>query len=138
MNRRSLLKIASLSLLGGMIQACSAPRPAADRRRVIVIGAGMAGLAAARSLAGQNFEVVVLEARDRIGGRTWTSDHWPDAPLDLGASWIHGVEDNPITALADEIQARTFATSYDSSILYDSEGEPIDARTEAQLERLSE
>ncbi|MEZ4640019.1 MAG: FAD-dependent oxidoreductase [Caldilineaceae bacterium] len=138
MNRRSLLKIASLSLLGGMIQACSAPRPAADRRRVIVIGAGMAGLAAARSLAGQNFDVVVLEARDRIGGRTWTSDHWPDAPLDLGASWIHGVEDNPITALADEIQARTFATSYDSSILYDSEGEPIDARTEAQLERLSE
>ena len=139
MNRRSLLKIAAVGLVGGLAQACSSPtRTPEDRPRVLVLGAGMAGLAAARALAQQNYDVTVLEARDRIGGRTWTSRQWPDAPLDLGASWIHGIEGNPLTALAEEIEARTFVTSYDSSIVFGPDGEPIDERTEAQLERLSE
>ena len=42
--------------------------------RVIVVGAGMAGLVAARLLHDSGFTVTVLEARDRIGGRTWTDD----------------------------------------------------------------
>jgi NADPH-dependent 2,4-dienoyl-CoA reductase/sulfur reductase-like enzyme len=66
---------------------------------VIVIGAGIAGLAAARDLSIDGYDVLVLEARNRIGGRIWTSRDL-GVPTDLGASWIHGFEDNPISRLA--------------------------------------
>jgi monoamine oxidase len=103
--------------------------------RVIVVGAGVAGLAAARSLADRGVEVVVLEARDRIGGRVWTSDHWADAPVDLGASWIHGAGANPITELAAKAGARTVATSYESSTDYRSDGHPFDESTSEAFDR---
>ncbi|KQO63129.1 hypothetical protein ASF23_07365 [Curtobacterium sp. Leaf261] len=60
----------------------------------------MSGLTAARSLAASGQHVVVLEARDRIGGRTWTDDDL-GVPVDLGASWIHGIDGNPLTVLRD-------------------------------------
>lgn len=63
---------------------------------VVVIGAGIAGLAAAQHLTGAGKRCLVLEARDRVGGRIWTSGEWPDLPVDLGASWIHGTEGNPV------------------------------------------
>src|SRR5258707_15664788 len=63
--------------------------------RVIVVGAGMAGLVAARLLHDSGFAVTVLEARDRLGGRTWTDDSL-GAPLDLGGSWVHGIDGNPL------------------------------------------
>jgi monoamine oxidase len=63
---------------------------------VLVVGAGMAGLVAARLLHDSGFTVTVLEARHRLGGRTWTDDRL-GAPLDLGASWIHGADHNPLT-----------------------------------------
>jgi protoporphyrinogen oxidase len=57
----------------------------------IVIGAGAAGLAAARSLAGRSVRVVLLEARDRIGGRVWSHPvPWTAMPVELGAEFIHG------------------------------------------------
>lgn len=70
--------------------------------RVLVIGAGMAGLVAARLLHDSGFRVTVLEARDRIGGRTWTDDRL-GAPLDLGGSWVHGVEGNPLSLWCDKL-----------------------------------
>lgn len=69
---------------------------AGSNERVIVVGAGMAGLVAARLLRDSGFRVTVLEARERLGGRTWTDDSL-GAPLDLGGSWVHGVEGNPLT-----------------------------------------
>ena len=68
--------------------------------RVIVIGAGVSGLTAGRDLVAGGADVTVLEARPRIGGRTWTADV-AGAQLDLGASWIHGPRHNP---LADEVR----------------------------------
>jgi len=58
---------------------------------VVVMGAGAAGLTAARELHNQGLTVVVLEARDRVGGRVWTH-HDPGAPvpIELGAEFIHG------------------------------------------------
>lgn len=58
--------------------------------KVIVVGAGFAGLSAAKRLKDAGFEVVVLEARDRIGGRVHTSTNPSGTTIDLGAAWIHG------------------------------------------------
>ena len=68
-------------------------------QRIAIVGAGISGLAAAHRLAGMGLEVVVYEARDRIGGRLWT-DMRLGVPLDLGASWIHGTDGNTRHSLA--------------------------------------
>ncbi len=67
-----------------------------DQADVLVIGAGAAGLAAARRLADAGGRVIVLEARDRLGGRVWTTQ-FCGVPLDLGAGWVHGYERNPLS-----------------------------------------
>src|SRR6202011_2950221 len=58
---------------------------------VVIIGAGVSGLAAASELRKSGLSILVLEARDHIGGRAWTR-HEPDlsAPIELGAEFIHG------------------------------------------------
>lgn len=108
--------------------------------RVLVLGAGMAGLGAARVLADGGAKVTVIEARDRIGGRTHTSHLWPDLPVDMGASWIHGVTGNPLTAIADQIGAVRTLSPYDRWATFDSDGRILDvadleARTFALMEK---
>ncbi len=66
---------------------------------VIIIGAGVAGLAAARRLSAQGHSFVVLEARNRIGGRTLTTD-FMGVPVDHGAHWLHNSEINPMVPIA--------------------------------------
>jgi monoamine oxidase len=127
MNRRDLLKQgASLAMLTAMASQSSFA-VAATPKRIIVIGAGMAGLAAAKQLKAQGHTVTVLEGRTRIGGRTWTSQVWPDAPVDLGASWIHETQGNPLTPLAQQAGAQLITTSYDSAVTYDTNNQPISA-----------
>ena len=58
--------------------------------KVLVIGAGIAGLSAAYHLRQAGIESTVLEARDRIGGRVWTSRDFADIPVEFGAELIHG------------------------------------------------
>lgn len=74
----------------------------AEPERVIVVGAGVAGLAAARALADDGREVQVIEARDRVGGRVHTVN-LAGASVDLGGAWIHGVRGNPLTSLVDDL-----------------------------------
>ncbi|XP_009777198.1 polyamine oxidase 2 isoform X1 [Nicotiana tabacum] len=86
---------------------------------VIVIGGGMAGLTAARTLQDESFQVVVLESRDRIGGRVHT-DYSFGFPVDLGASWLHGVcKENPLAPLIGKLGLPLYRTSGDNSVLYD-------------------
>ncbi|MFI4937327.1 MAG: FAD-dependent oxidoreductase [Candidatus Berkiellales bacterium] len=70
-----------------------------QKPKILIIGAGLAGLAAAKKLLAHQCNVTILEARNRIGGRTWT-DHSLGFPFDVGALFIHGIENNPITDLA--------------------------------------
>jgi phytoene dehydrogenase-like protein len=130
LNRRSLLKAMLMTPL-----AARAPAPLA----VAVIGAGAAGLAAARALADSGRSVAVIEARNRIGGRL-LSDRSLGLPLDMGASWIHGQKNNPLTALARQFSMATLPTDYDNLALYDRDGKRVDeSRQEGfskQLEKL--
>src|SRR5690606_12789277 len=57
---------------------------------VLVLGAGLAGLAVARTLVDTDLDVLVLEARDRLGGRVATDRHFAGFPVELGAELVHG------------------------------------------------
>jgi monoamine oxidase len=67
-----------------------------------VIGAGAAGLAAARELARAGLAVRVLEARGRVGGRAWTDVATLGVPIDRGCAWLHCADRNPWTPYARE------------------------------------
>lgn len=97
---------------------------------IIIIGAGMAGIAAARTLHDAGHAVKIVEARDRIGGRTHT-----DLSLgfcnDLGAAWIHGPSANPMTALAKRFGVATRDTDFENRsgsavMAFAADGSPID------------
>lgn len=78
---------------------------------MLVVGAGMAGLGAARSLTDAGWPVRLIEARNRIGGRVNTNRDW-GLPLEMGASWIHGATNNPLDELADKVGAQRSPTEY--------------------------
>ncbi|GAA1914647.1 FAD-dependent oxidoreductase [Microbacterium aoyamense] len=77
-----------------------------ERFDTIVVGAGVSGLTAARLLARAGRRVVVVEARDRTGGRVHT-DRTDGRVTDLGASWIHGIEDSAVHAATQAFGMRT-------------------------------
>ena len=76
---------------------------------VVVVGAGLAGLAAASRLVDAGAEVVVLEARDRVGGRTLTLPAADGTPLDHGGHWIGPTQDR-IAALAERVGVTSYPT----------------------------
>src|SRR5215475_4263833 len=73
-----------------------------EPERVIIVGAGWARLTAANALRNAGIDHVVLEGRDRIGGRAHTVD-LDGVAIDLGCSWIHDPIGNPMTTFADQV-----------------------------------
>ncbi len=119
-SRRDFLAATTSVVGAGLAGACAFDRPppsdtpydtSSGTKAVLVVGAGMAGLSAARALIEGGWPVRVIEARDRIGGRVYTSRDW-GVPLEMGASWIHGMTDNPLTELARRARARLVPTDY--------------------------
>ena len=98
----------------------------ASHAQIAIIGAGMSGLSTAHMLTENGCKVTVFEARNRLGGRLWTDDRH-GVPLDLGASWIHGIRGNPLTELSDQLGLRRVRTD-DSYILRGQKGQRIDDR----------
>jgi monoamine oxidase len=107
-------------------QASHQPTGAArSGRTVIVVGAGAAGLAAARRLTDGGARAIVLEARDRLGGRIFT-DRSLGTPVDLGAAWIEG-DRGPAMTEARRYQLATSVSDWDDLALYDSPGRTVSA-----------
>nr|WP_143780228.1 NAD(P)/FAD-dependent oxidoreductase [Leptolyngbya sp. 'hensonii'] len=136
MNRRNFLRITGATLVAQIIQDCTQSDQNPHEQRVLVVGAGVAGLAAAKTLVQNGYDVSVIEARDRIGGRVWTHSKWGDAPMDLGASWIHGIQGNPLADIASTLKARTVMTRYDRDITYKTTGEVLNDEEELRIEKL--
>ncbi len=90
-------------------------------KTVLIIGAGIAGLAAAKKLKDKGFTVIVLESQEKIGGRLRT-DRSLGIAFDEGASWIHGPNGNPITKLASQAGANTYLTDDDNLAVFDNNG----------------
>ena len=135
--RRDFLQLTGKAVLGALATAALPLRAAPTRERVIVVGAGVSGLAAAATLTKAGSDVLVIEARSRLGGRVWTKTDWTDFPVDLGASWIHGIEGNPIYTIAKSLQTRLVTTAYDSTEIFGTNGTPLNAPQQAQLAHLS-
>jgi len=100
MTRRDLLSasaaMAMAPVFGGRAWGAPLPREA----DIVVIGAGAAGIAAARRVQAANRKVIVVEADVRLGGRCWTDSATFDVPYDRGARWLHNPETNPMIRLA--------------------------------------
>jgi monoamine oxidase len=68
---------------------------------VVVVGAGAAGIGAARALHDAGVDVLLVEARERIGGRAWTIAGSAGFPIDLGCGWLHSADRNPWREIAE-------------------------------------
>ncbi|GAA4946268.1 hypothetical protein GCM10025331_37130 [Actinoplanes utahensis] len=103
---------------GAYEQGVVAAAWAANRRhdRIAVIGAGMAGLAAARTLTDRDADVVVWEARERLGGRTAGAEVGGSG-FDLGANWLQQYDDNVLARLAERLGLRLVPTDFHDPVL---------------------
>ena len=130
--RKFLLQARNLTYVGATSWLCAcggafsnsddrtanpSPNNSEDKQQIIVIGAGIAGITAAQKLQAQGYQVIILEGRDRIGGRIWT-DNSLGFPLDLGAAWIHTIDGNPLSPLVKQFGIETVISDIESQWIY--------------------
>ncbi|MCZ4279190.1 NAD(P)/FAD-dependent oxidoreductase [Kiloniella laminariae] len=92
---------------------------------VVVIGAGIAGVAAARALQEKGVSVLVLEARNRIGGRAFTESTTFGVAYDHGCTWLHSADVNPLTPLVTEDAGFSIFDYGAGDEFFYSEGHPV-------------
>lgn len=128
MDRRAFLragaKVSSALLLGAASGCATIPRSARDES-VIVVGAGIAGLAAARELDTAGYRVTVLEASSRIGGRIYTNRDL-GLPVELGASRVQGIKNNPLIPLLEQEGVEYIHVDWDNLTGIETDGTPMD------------
>lgn len=114
-------------------------------RDVVIVGAGPSGLSAAWKLRKAGLSVAVLEARGRVGGRTWT-DQIDGATLEIGGQWV-SPDQTALIELLEELGLETFSRYREGESVYvSSEGQrtrytgelfPVSAHTAAEMEKLT-
>jgi monoamine oxidase len=105
---------------------------------VLVVGAGLSGLAAARTLVAGGARVILLEAAPRSGGRARLARLGGAVAVDEGAMWIHGWQGNPMTALARAQGAACREFNWDDGLTFRAPGQAMDEAEVAAGERLLE
>src|SRR5260221_5530525 len=103
MTSRNLLLASAALAAAPMLDARAWAAPLQREADIVVIGAGAAGIAAARRIIATNRKVIVVEATDRIGGRCQPDSATFDVPFDRGARWMHNPDTNPIIRLARNV-----------------------------------
>ncbi len=120
-SRRQFLGSAAAIGAAGALQGANAQGTAPTRADVIIVGAGLAGLTAARELVRKGKSVIVLEARDRVGGRTLAQATQSGEMLDVGGQWIGPGQDR-VRALVDEFGLKTYQQPHDGTKLIKIDG----------------
>jgi len=100
MTRRSWLKASAALVAAPALSAAAWGAPLPRDADIVVIGAGAAGIAAARRIIAANRKVIVVEATGQIGGRCLTDPATFQVPFDRGARWLYNPETNPMVKLA--------------------------------------
>src|SRR6201988_1477517 len=100
MTRRDLLSASAALAVAPVFDARARAAPLPREADIVVIGAGAAGIAAARRIMAANRKVIVVEAAAQIGGRCLTDTATFEVPFDRGARWMHNPETNPMIKLA--------------------------------------
>ncbi|EEF28674.1 Flavin-containing amine oxidase domain-containing protein, putative [Ricinus communis] len=121
----------------GLLSSHANPMPELmNDKSVIIVGAGLAGLSAARQLMSFGFKVVVLEGRNRPGGRVYTQKMGKKgqfAAVDLGGSVITGMHANPLGVLARQLSIPLHKVR-DNCPLYKPDGAPVDKEVDYKIE----
>src|SRR6201995_2455838 len=100
MTRRSFLSASAAFVTTPVLYGRAFAAPLPREADIVVIGAGAAGIAAARRIQAANRKVIVVEAANQIGGRCLTDSTTFDVPFDRGARWMHNPDTNPMMKLA--------------------------------------
>ncbi|PRP89531.1 amine oxidase family protein [Planoprotostelium fungivorum] len=108
-------------------------RDKARRKKVVVVGCGMAGVAAATQLRDLGFKVQVVEAQDRVGGRTHTDKSFGFG-VDLGASIIVGTQGNPLTNVFQQLKTKLHPLNDTGCPIIDTDGEQISETADITVE----
>lgn len=111
----------SLALLSNVVVAQEINKQA----DVIIVGGGLAGLSAARTLTAKGHSVIVLEANDRVGGRTWTKQLSDGSWVDMGGQWV-GPGMNNILELAESLGLKTFPSHYQGKSIFFYNGKRLE------------
>ncbi|MBN8866675.1 MAG: flavin monoamine oxidase family protein [Solirubrobacterales bacterium] len=122
-SRRRLVQAGAVAAAGAALPATAEARNRRRRRPiqdVVIVGAGLAGLSAARALTAKGKKVKVLEARGRVGGRTY-SPKAGGVTLDVGGQWIGPTQDR-VAALAKQLKVETFKSYWTGQAVYQRSG----------------
>lgn len=119
--RREFLKQTSLIAAGALIANNSFAINFLSKPKVIILGAGLAGLAAGKMLIENGYDATILEAQNRIGGRVFshTIDEKDNLVIELGAEWI-GESHDRIIALCKELNVELVNNQFDDRLIYDN------------------
>jgi monoamine oxidase len=118
--RREFLKQTSLITAGAFVSANSFGINLLSKPKVVILGAGLAGLAAGKMLVDNGYEVTILEAQNRIGGRVFshTVDERENLVIELGAEWV-GESHERMIALCKELDVELINNQFDDRLIFD-------------------